>query len=157
MGDQSVVWPVNGVNSRLRELSSRSAAVIQCACVACEGVVLEMFSAISSSGRLVSGLSLTQRTARHSGRRWLAFKKSDDPITFSQSGARTFRIVDDAIMSGAGEQKRGRFAVPLGLLSFAALVYLGFIRDETTSTSDLLQPPEHLQQRGIIIITVSNL
>ena len=51
-------------------------------------------------------------------------------------------------MSGAGEQKRGRFAVPLGLLSFAALVYLGFIRDETTNTTDLLQPPEHLQQRG---------
>ena len=155
MGDQSVVWPGKRGKQSVERAAELSAAVIQCACVACEGVVLEMFSA--SSGRLVSGLSLTQRTARHSGRRWLAFKKSDDPITFSQSGARTFRIVDDAIMSGAGEQKRGRFAVPLGLLSFAALVYLGFIRDETTNTTDLLQPPEHLQQRGIIIITVSNL
>ncbi|CAI8020799.1 hypothetical protein GBAR_LOCUS12403 [Geodia barretti] len=98
--------------------------------------------------RLQPTLSLdaARRTARPCGRRWLAFKKSDDPISFSRSGARTFRIVDDSIMTGPVEQKRGRYAIPLGLVTFAALVYLGFIREETTSDKSVFTPPTVVQQ-----------
>ena len=43
-------------------------------------------------------------------------------------------------MQGERELRRSRYAVPLGLLSFAALVYLGFIREEGTSGSNTTQP-----------------
>lgn len=66
-------------------------------------------------------------------RRWLASKaneKTDDPIPFCRSKARTFSIVDDAITIDDEILKRRSFAVPIGLLSFAAIIYLGFIRQE---------------------------
>ena len=66
-------------------------------------------------------------------RRWLTSKKSNDPIPFSQSKARTFRPVDDVIMLNEKDMKRSRYAVPLGLFSFAALIYMGFIRKEPVS------------------------
>lgn len=73
-------------------------------------------------------------------RRWLATQKSDEPITFSRSKARTYRIVDDGIMTSDREMKRGAYAVPIGMLSFAVLVYMGFIREENVrnrnSTTD---------------------
>ena len=129
---------------------ARKRIAAKCACApsrgltALRGVAWEM----RSFCRLQPTLSLdaARRTARQCGRRWLAFKKSDDPISFSRSGARTFRIVDDSIMTGPVEQKRGRYAIPLGLVTFAALVYLGFIREETTSDKSVFTPPTVVQQ-----------
>ena len=46
-------------------------------------------------------------------------------------------------MQGERELRRSRYAVPLGLLSFAALVYLGFIREEGTSGSNTTQSTGH--------------
>ena len=114
----------------------------------CRGVALigKMSSALSR----LQFYGLAQRSSRLWGRRWLAFNKSNDPIPFSKSGARTFRVVDDTLMQGERELRRSTYAVPLGLLSFAALVYLGFIRKETTSKffSDkaLLRQPDGAQK-----------
>ena len=77
--------------------------------------------------------SSTRRLLAASKRRWLSSSKTNDPIPFSQSKARAFRPVDDIIMLSEKEMRRGRYAVPLGLISFAALVYVGFIRKEPAS------------------------
>ena len=54
-------------------------------------------------------------------RRWLA--TSNEPIPFSRSKARTFRVVDE-------KRQGNRFAIPLGLISFAALIYVCYFRKE---------------------------
>ena len=67
-------------------------------------------------------------------KRWLASKanrKTDDPIPFSKSKARTFRLVDDVMTVNDEVIKKRSYAVPIGLLLFATIIYTGFIRRET--------------------------
>ena len=78
-------------------------------------------------------------------RRWLASKKSDDPIPFSRSKARTYRVVDDSIMSSDRDMRRGAYAVPIGLLSFAVLVYMGFIREENVHSRNTAEEASDTQ------------
>ena len=69
-------------------------------------------------------------------RRWLTSEdngKANAPIPFSQSKARTFRVVDDTMKVDDKVIKKGSFAVPLGLFSFAIIIYMGFIRKETVA------------------------
>lgn len=89
--------------------------------------------------RLGLVLQRHQRLPQHtyttiSYRRWLASKsngKTNAPIPFIRSKARSFRVVDDTMKVDDKTIKKGSFAVPIGLISFAAIIYMGFIREET--------------------------
>ena len=59
-----------------------------------------------------------------------ANRKTDDPIPFSKSKARTFRLVDDVITVKNDVTKKRSYAIPIGLLIFATIIYTGFIRQE---------------------------
>lgn len=57
-------------------------------------------------------------------------------------------MVDDTLMQGEKEMRRSRYAVSLGLISFAALVYLGFIRKESDTTATSQDAAEDIEPRG---------
>ena len=53
-------------------------------------------------------------------------------------------------MQSSRDMKRSAYAVPIGLLSFAALVYVGFIRNETVDRQDV-KSTEHAQTEDTFI------
>lgn len=99
---------------------------------ACETTV----GVASSKMQLFLGLFLYRTCTTVCSRRWLAtgpIGKANAPIPFSQSKARTFRVVDDTLKVDDKVIKKGSFAVPIGLFSFAVIIYMGFIRKETVA------------------------
>ena len=56
-------------------------------------------------------------------------KVKDDAIPFLQSEARKFKVDDAYSVDTVKDQKRQKYAVPLGLCIFSIIIYFSFIRD----------------------------
>jgi len=76
---------------------------------------------------------------RSTGRRWYAKNtKTDEPIPFMRSKARTFRVVDDALSVDEKKMKKRNFVIPLGLVSFGIIIYFGFFRQEGKKDNSIM-------------------
>lgn len=75
-------------------------------------------------GSAVANLVAHRRTRTATYSTW----GKDRPKPFLNSEAHRFKVMDAYVLTEK-EQKRGRFAIPIGLAAFGVVVYMGFIRE----------------------------
>ena len=65
--------------------------------------------------------------------------KTNDPIPFTKSKARNFRVVEDVMSVEKKKLNRSNYATPLGLGMFAIIIYFGFFRKENENDESILE------------------
>ena len=78
--------------------------------------------------------------SRSSAIRWYAKQlKTDDPIPFTKSKARNFRVVEDVMSVEEKKLNRRNYATHLGLALFAVIIYFGFFRKENENDDSIME------------------